>query len=68
MLTCIGKQHVPLGCLKSHKRFVNQFCGMLPICYFLVLSVKRKGDAVLDDIHGNMLYFILLGICLVFLS
>lgn len=65
MLNCIGKQHVPLGCLKSHKRFVNQLCV---VCYLFVIFLFYLMLSVLDDINGNMVCFLLLEACLVLLS
>lgn len=66
MLSCIGKQHVPLGCLKSHKRFVNQFCAA---CYlFVVFLFYLLTGKELDTTNGNMVCFALLGACYVLVS
>jgi len=69
MLSCIGKQRVPLGCLKSHKRFANQFCAacyLFVIFLFYVLTGKEI-LSVLGDINGSVVC-LLLGVCLVLAS
>lgn len=57
MLSCVGKQHLPLGCLRSHKRFVNQFhtaCYLFVIFLFDLLTGK---EMLLGGINGNMVCF-----------
>lgn len=70
MLSCIGKQRVLLGCLKSQKRFVNQFCAAcyLFVIFLFYLLTGKEMLSVLDDINGNIVCFLLLGVCLVLVS